>query len=70
MSAWITMGAYEGCLRNLGKAAALPPKHALTLTASMRFSIGIPAKRLIFPTAAKSKQKGPLAKLCSSSNYF
>jgi hypothetical protein len=22
------------------------------------------------PTAAKSKQKGPLAKLCSSSNYF
>ena len=39
---------YEGCLRNCGKAAALPPKHALTLTAFMQFSIGVPAKRLNF----------------------
>jgi len=56
------MGDYEGCLGNWGKAAALPPKHALTLTASMRFSIGIPAKRLTFylqPQKVSKKGRSP-----------
>jgi hypothetical protein len=45
-------------------------KHELPLTASMRFTIYNPCQTTCFlPTAAKSKQKGPLAKLCSSSNY-
>jgi hypothetical protein len=70
MSAWITMGDYEGCLRNWGKAAALPPKHALTLTASMQFSIGIPAKRLTFYLQPQKVSKKGRSLLCSSSNYF
>jgi hypothetical protein len=46
-------------------------KHALTLTASMRFFDCHPCQTTYFlPTAAKSKQKIPLAKLCTSSNYF
>jgi len=46
-------------------------KHALTLTASLRFFDCHPCQTTYFlPTAAKSKQKMPLAKLCSSSNYF
>jgi hypothetical protein len=46
-------------------------EHALTLTASMRFFDWHPCQTTYFFSAAKkSKQKKPLAKLCSSSNYL
>jgi len=53
------------------RVTALPPKHALRAPASMPFFKPHPCCLTYFlPTAAKSKQKGPLAKLCSSSNYL
>jgi hypothetical protein len=51
-------------------------KHALAITAlprgvRMAFFKQHPCCTTYFlPSAAKSKQKMPLAKLCSSSNYF
>tara|TARA_R110000737_G_scaffold272710_1_gene279650 strand:- start:301 stop:540 length:240 start_codon:yes stop_codon:yes gene_type:complete len=46
-------------------------KHSLALTAIHGFFSQDPCCTTYFlPTAAKSKQKMPIAKLCSSSNYL